>query len=250
MSITNGPNLGLMVNGNAGEGHYSQFMAFLRGVDGLVMPSVKGYLTNTPPASPADGDCYIIGAAPTGAWAGQGGKVARYSTVAAAWEYYTPKNGWMIEANSARESYRYTGGAWEIYYQEGTWTSVIAGDVTPGTYEINTSLTFNNFTKVGRLVAINSYIVLAASITGGGSGDLKITGLPFSKRANSSSWGSIAMSGITYSSGKQITPYFGTTASSSYLMLWESASATSVTLTQISGVHASNVIAFSIFYET
>ena len=122
MSISNGPNLGLMVNGAAGDAHYSQFMAFLRGVDGLVMPNVKGYLTNTPPGSPSDGDSYIIGAAPTGAWAGQGGKVTRYSTVAVAWEFYTPKNGWMLQANSARETYLYTASAWEIYYQEGTWT--------------------------------------------------------------------------------------------------------------------------------
>ena len=96
--------------------------AAFRSLDGLVMPNVLGYLTNTPPASPADGDCYIIGPAPTGAWAGQGGKVARYSTIAGGWEFFTPKNGWMLQANSARESYRYTGSAWEIYYQEGTWS--------------------------------------------------------------------------------------------------------------------------------
>ena len=65
MALTNGPNLGLLVNGNAGEGHYTDLMKQWRGLDGLVMPNAKGYLTNTPPGSPADGDLYIIGAAPT-----------------------------------------------------------------------------------------------------------------------------------------------------------------------------------------
>lgn len=97
--------------------------AAFRTLDGLVMPNVNGYLTNTPPASPSNGDTYIIGAAPTGVWAGQGGNVTRYSTVTSSWEFYTPKNGWMLQANSARESYRYTGGAWEINYQEGAFTS-------------------------------------------------------------------------------------------------------------------------------
>lgn len=127
MALTNGPNLGLLVNGNAGEGHYTDLMKQWRGLDGLTMPNAKGYLTNTPPGSPTDGDLYIVGAAPTGAWAAQGGKVTRWSSVENAWEFYAPKNGWVVQSNSAREVYRYTGGAWEIFYQEGTWTPTASG---------------------------------------------------------------------------------------------------------------------------
>ena len=178
MSITNGPNLGLMVNGNQGEGHYSQFMAFLRGVDGLVMPNVKGYLVNTPPASPASGDCYIIGAAPTGAWAGKGSYVTRWSTTANTWEFYLPKNGWMLQANSARESYRRTGGGWEVFYQEGTWTPTMpSGWTNTGTPSAN-----GWFRKIG------NYCVAIADIAGasaGGTGTVSFAngailgGLPF-----------------------------------------------------------------------
>lgn len=176
MSITNGPNLGLMVNGNQGEAHYSQFMGLLRGLDGLVMPSVKGYLTNTPPGSPADGDCYIIGAAPTGTWAGQGGKVTRYFTVAAAWEYYTPKNGWTLEASSARESYRYTAGAWEIYYQEGTWTPTLAGLTTAGSHTY--SVRSGTYLRIGRAVFITGELALSAK-DAAMAGEVVVTGLPF-----------------------------------------------------------------------
>ena len=115
MAITNGPNIGVMVNGNAGESHYTQFLAFLRAADFFSMPTVLGYLTNTPPGSPADGAAYIIGAAPTGLWEGKAGNVARWSTVSAAWEFYVPKNGWRIQSSFAREAYRFTSSAWEIF---------------------------------------------------------------------------------------------------------------------------------------
>ena len=46
-----------------------------------------------PPASPADGDRYIVAADPTGAWAGQAGKIAAYQD--GAWEFYTPREGWL-----------------------------------------------------------------------------------------------------------------------------------------------------------
>lgn len=131
--ISYGANLGLMVNAATGEVHDVALRGFLRGVDGLVQPNVKGYLTNTPPGSPSDGDVYIIGAAPTGAWAGNAGKVARWYANDGTWDFYTPKNGWMIQANSARESYRYTSSAWEIFYQEGTWTPTVSGLTVVGT---------------------------------------------------------------------------------------------------------------------
>lgn len=35
---------------------------------------------NTPPGSPTIGDCYIVGTAPTGAWAGRANRIAVYTT--------------------------------------------------------------------------------------------------------------------------------------------------------------------------
>jgi hypothetical protein len=115
MTNTLGPNLGLLVNANTGEAHDANLRLFLKGIDCLTMPNVKGYLTNTPPGSPVDGDTYIIGAAPTGVWASSAGKVTRYSSLAVAWEFYTPKNGWMLGDNTTRALYRYTASAWEVF---------------------------------------------------------------------------------------------------------------------------------------
>lgn len=182
MSIVNGPNLGLMENANTGEVHDTALRALLRGLDALVMPNVKGYLTNTPPGSPANGDCYIIGAAPTGTWAGQGGKVARYSAVAVAWEFFTPKNGWMIQANSAREIYRYTASAWEVFYQEGTWTPAVAGSTTPGTN------TYAGRSGAYRRIASQVFItcsIFMSSKDAAMAGTAQITGLPFMVQVDS-----------------------------------------------------------------
>jgi hypothetical protein len=175
MALMTGPNLGLLVNGNAGEGHYTDLMKQWRGLDGLTMPNAKGYLINTPPGSPTDGDLYIVGAAPTGAWAGQGGKVARWSSVASAWEFYAPKNGWQIQSNSAREVYRYTGGGWEIFYQEGTWTPYIYGSSVAGshTYSVQTG----RFRKIGSICFACGY-VLISSKDASMSGSARMGGLP------------------------------------------------------------------------
>lgn len=175
MSITNGPNLGLMVNGLQGEAYYTDFMKFLRGVDALVMPRVDGYLVNTPPASPADGYTAIIGAAPAGLWAGQGGKVTRWSSVASAYEFYTPRNGWMFHSASARETYRHTAGAWEIYYQEGTWRPYIYGSSVAGshTYSVQTG----RFRKIGSICFACGY-VLISSKDASMSGAARMGGIP------------------------------------------------------------------------
>jgi hypothetical protein len=47
-------------------------------IDVLLQLAVLTVNMNTPPASPAAGDRHVVGAAPTGLWAGQGGKVARF----------------------------------------------------------------------------------------------------------------------------------------------------------------------------
>lgn len=50
-----------------------------------------GQFVNTPPASPADGDAYLLGGAPTGVWNGRAYKIA--SCIDGAWRFYEPFNG-------------------------------------------------------------------------------------------------------------------------------------------------------------
>ena len=43
----------------------------------LLHPAVEGE-TDEPPAAPADGECWLVGASPTGDWTGHAGEIAGY----------------------------------------------------------------------------------------------------------------------------------------------------------------------------
>ena len=176
MSISYGLNLGIMNGAADGDLYGDAMRAFQRACDAFLQPVVKGYLTNTPPGSPVDGDMYIIGSAPTGSWASYAGYVAKWSALLAAWEFYLPKNGWQFQSNSAREIYRRTGGAWEIYYQEGTWTPALAGSVTAGTQTYFTQSGY--YTRIGRVATVSFRTELSAK-DAATSGNMRVTGLPF-----------------------------------------------------------------------
>lgn len=130
-----------------------------------------------------------------------------------------------------------------------SWTPVVKGDGTAGTYELNAGVTVCTVTKMGSLITANAYIVLAAAITGGGTGNLVISGLPIPKRAGSAAFGNGVFSGVDLATGAQISCYFGTTNTASDLLFWQTTDNASVTLLPVAGVSASDVIAFSVTYE-
>jgi hypothetical protein len=76
---------------------------------------VENQTTNAPPGSPADGVQYIIGPSPTGAWAGNAGKL----TIAKnnAWIIVTPLEGWTAYDKNLNTGYVYNGG----------WIAQVAG---------------------------------------------------------------------------------------------------------------------------
>ena len=80
-----------------------------RTLDTVVQLNALG-ITNAP-ATAAHGDTYIVGSAPTGAFSGQApGVVATYHSTLPAWEFYTPKQGWVCGIGS--EMYYYSGSQW------------------------------------------------------------------------------------------------------------------------------------------
>ena len=62
-------------------------------LDMLVQATAKGVL-NTPPESPAEGEMYIIGDAPTGAWEGKAKHLAGF--FAGVWLIVAPRAGWRV----------------------------------------------------------------------------------------------------------------------------------------------------------
>src|SRR5690606_30266264 len=73
-------------------------------IDALLHPAVEGE-TDDPPIDPAEGECWLVGAAPNGAWAGHGGKLA--CRQAGEWVLSTPRDGMRIFDRSRGQAIRY-----------------------------------------------------------------------------------------------------------------------------------------------
>ncbi|MBN5488108.1 DUF2793 domain-containing protein, partial [Pseudomonas aeruginosa] len=122
MSLTMGPNTGLLINGAPGEGHYNELMRLLRWDDFLRQPVVKGRVATLPTSGQAEGDTYIF----TGAGANQNRLARWWATGAntAIWEYMPPRLGWRVqvanEATPAGQVKTYEFGA-------SGWTELVGG---------------------------------------------------------------------------------------------------------------------------
>ena len=81
----------------------------LRILDALAQPVVQSSI-NTPPGSPTNGQCWIVTATATGAWAGQETKIAQY--YGSAWYFITPSNGFAFWDVGAAALKRFNGSAW------------------------------------------------------------------------------------------------------------------------------------------
>jgi len=130
-------------------------------------------------------------------------------------------------------------------YEEGTWTPVIRGANTAGTYEIASH--YSHYTKIGRQVTVTTRIIMAASITGGGSSYLQVTGLPFAKVANTEAQGVIDTKGID-TLGNYIVLKFVTIGSTSVVYIYEGYDNGNPTDLSISALSANDEFGFTITY--
>jgi hypothetical protein len=131
-------------------------------------------------------------------------------------------------------------------YETGTWTPVLQGASTAGTYEQAT--TYATYTKIGRQVTLNCYVQLAGAITGGGTAYAIITGLPFAKSENQQASGSVFFSDVDFT-GSFVSVIFQAASLSSSLYFSETVDSGSAIDLPISGFSASDVFSFSITYN-
>jgi hypothetical protein len=113
-----------------------------------------------PPPSPADGDAYLVAASPSGAWAGQAGKLA--CLLDGAWRFYAAVKGLIAQVADEQTIVIYTGSAW---------------------VELSTRLSFQNLPLVGvnttadatNKLATKSNAILfdALRAANGGNGDVQ-----------------------------------------------------------------------------
>lgn len=91
--------------------HVTHNEALVR-LDAVVQLSVKDRDLNAPPGSPAEGDRYIIGPSPTGAWASNANKVAYWD--GSAWIILTPREGWSAWVSDEDIQVFWDGSAWDV----------------------------------------------------------------------------------------------------------------------------------------
>jgi hypothetical protein len=78
-------------------------------IDALLHCAVEG-VANAPPTVPDDGACWLIGAMPTGAWAGQAGNLACRQL--GNWLVLTPREGLACFNRATGQVMRFVGGSW------------------------------------------------------------------------------------------------------------------------------------------
>ena len=137
----------------------------------------------------------------------------------------------------------------EIDYEEGTWTASLVAGGNPITMNSNTIYSTGFYAKIGSLVHVNGYFV--ASNIASASGDLLITGLPFSlDSAISHGVGSGGAAGHMWygsiTAGEVVTGYI--TGSQINLRLWDDTQGSSAF--QASEFGGSGQIIISMTYRT
>lgn len=88
-------------------------------IDVFANPVVVASLT-FPPQSPAEGDCYIVGQLPTGAFTGEQSKIARYRD--GVWQFISPYNGmtrYNMETGDTQQ-YSSLNNVWSIQFKGGS----------------------------------------------------------------------------------------------------------------------------------
>lgn len=84
----------------------------LRILDSVVQLSVIAADLTDPPATPADGDRYLVPAGATGSWAGQDGSLAVWTD--SAWSFLAPNIGWLAWVADLGQMQAYDGTAWVL----------------------------------------------------------------------------------------------------------------------------------------
>ena len=103
-------NLGLAYLEAAQAQKHVTVNAALSRLDGLVQLAVISRVLAVPPASPFDGDRYLVPVAATGVWAGQTGKLAL--RLEGVWVFAVPREGWTLWVNDEDALLSFNGAAW------------------------------------------------------------------------------------------------------------------------------------------
>lgn len=79
-------------------------------IDLLLHGCVAAVAQDVPPAAPAIGQCWIVGPAPSGAWAGRTDQIA--GMTAGGWRFVGPREGMRLWWSGGETTVEFRGGTW------------------------------------------------------------------------------------------------------------------------------------------
>ncbi len=142
-------------------------------LDALLNCGAKDKDLATPPASPSEGDVYIVAASATDDWAGEDGNIAYFEQI---WRFVTPLEGMTLWVNDEDMLYVYDGSDWRFAapspYEEGTFTARF-GAIAP-TYTSRRG----DYTRIGNMVFAEIELNIA-SLNTSDTDENNITDLPY-----------------------------------------------------------------------
>lgn len=101
-------NLPYIAPGQA-QKHITHNEALIR-LDAIVQLTAADRTRTSPPPGPAEGDRHIVAASPTGAWAGQAGRIALFAE--GAWAFIAPLPGWRCYVLAEARELVFADGLW------------------------------------------------------------------------------------------------------------------------------------------
>ncbi|MFD2181428.1 DUF2793 domain-containing protein [Rhodoplanes azumiensis] len=143
----------------------------LHRLDALVMLAVVDRDLVAPPASPADGDRYLVKATGSGAFAGHDDAIAHY--VDGGWEFHVPAAGWLCWVADESVLVAWTGDAWRAVVSGEAGGGGGGGDIDAlqnlALLGVGTTADATN----PLAAKLNNALWVAKSSAEGGSGDLR-----------------------------------------------------------------------------
>ena len=94
----------------------------LQSLDMIVAAAVEELPLSGPPGSPLVGNCHIVGASPTGDWAGKAGHLAAFTS--GGWRFVPPREGLNAYVKSTGATAAYRSGAWVIGELSGSQVTI------------------------------------------------------------------------------------------------------------------------------
>lgn len=125
----------------------------IRALDAVTQIGVASRTVATPPASPAEGVCYITPAAATGAWAGTAGRLAAYQD--GAWMFFTPRTGWIAWVADESAAVVYSGSSWTFLIGAVATLGINATADTTNRLTVSAPATLLNHAGAGHQLKVN-----------------------------------------------------------------------------------------------